>query len=166
MVHVTLGTVFNKFPGIFQVLVAGATPHAAEVLVTVGSNLDPSVAGSVPTHVRVERYVPLSQILPDCDLVVAHAGWNTLMACSAAGVPVIALVVGADHQGNADAGAVAGWVMPLAARALTAAAVGEAVQRALADKELRDAAFRSRSALEALPSPTEVASSLADRFGH
>lgn len=166
MVHVTLGTVFNKFPGLFEVLVAGTAPHAADVLVTVGSNLDASAAGPVPVHVRVERYVPLSQILTGCDLVVAHAGWNTLMACGAAGVPVVALVVGADHQGNADAGAAAGWVLPLAARGLTAPLVGEAVQRALADTALREAALRCRSALEALPSPTDVASDLANRFGH
>lgn len=165
MVHVTLGTVFNKYPGIFEVLIAGTAPHAADVLVTVGSNLDQAVAGSVPANVRVERYVPLSQILDDCDLVVAHAGWNTLMACSAAGVPVVALVVGADHQGNANAGAAAGWVLPLAARGLTAANVGEAVKRALVDTALRDAALRSRSALEALPSPADVASALAGRFG-
>ena len=65
-VYVTLGTVFNSGSGdLFERLLAGLAEVDADVLVTVGRDLDPAVFGPQPEHVRVERFVPQADVLPD-----------------------------------------------------------------------------------------------------
>ena len=58
LVYVTLGTVFNARSGdLFERLLAGLADVPADVLVTVGRDVDPAEFGPQPAHVRVESYV-------------------------------------------------------------------------------------------------------------
>jgi UDP:flavonoid glycosyltransferase YjiC (YdhE family) len=162
---VTLGTVYNKRPGLLAALVAGAASRAAEVLVTLGPGVDPSATGPIPEHVRVESYVPLSAVLPHCDVVIAHAGWNTVVGAALAGVPMVALVIGADHAQNARPAAAAGWARVIRSELPTADDVEVAVHQCLTEPAVRGAADAQRVRLLAQPTAHDVAAVLADRFG-
>ncbi|CAN5500400.1 glycosyltransferase [soil metagenome] len=141
-VYATLGTVFNAESGdLFERLLAGLAGVDADVLVTVGRNLDPADFGPQPAHVRVERFVPQDEVLTHCDLVVSHGGSGSLMATLAHGLPSVLLPLGADQPHNADRAAELGLARVLDAAAATPDDIRAAVTSALADE---DGAARAR----------------------
>jgi UDP:flavonoid glycosyltransferase YjiC (YdhE family) len=166
LVHVSLGTVFNKNARpLFDALARGAAMVAASVVVTVGEDLDPDSFEGLPSTVHVRRYIPLAPLLKHTDAVLAHAGWGTLLACVEAGVPMGALVLGADHEYNAQILERAGCGFRLEPQSCFPESVAEATRRLLADPALRAGATRQQAALRGVPSPTDVAELLAKRFG-
>jgi UDP:flavonoid glycosyltransferase YjiC (YdhE family) len=166
VVHVTLGTVFNKLARpLFGVLAVGSASAAASVVMTVGSDLDPASIAGLPPNVHVRRYVALAPLLELCDAVLAHAGWGTLIACADAAAPMGAIVFGADHGYNAHIVERCGWGLALEPQDCSPASVAETTRRLLTDPALRSAAERQQNALRELPSPVDVAAALARRFG-
>jgi UDP:flavonoid glycosyltransferase YjiC (YdhE family) len=155
LVYVTMGTVFNNTE-----LFGGIVPALAEldvrVLVTVGPQGDPDALGDHPPHVRVERYVPQSAVLPLCDVVVSHAGSGTALATLELGLPQLCLPQGADQFLNAAAIATAGAGLSLLPGDATVEAIGSAVSQLLAEQRFRDAAGRTGRGIAAMPSPDDV----------
>jgi UDP:flavonoid glycosyltransferase YjiC (YdhE family) len=101
-VYATLGTIFNKGSGdLFERLVAGLGTLDADVLLTVGRDLDPRDVGPAPEHVRVERFVPHDEAVGEADVLVHHGGSGSLMAALAHGLPSVLLPLGADQPHNA-----------------------------------------------------------------
>lgn len=165
MLHVTLGTVFNVLARpLFKVLVAGAAPVASSVVVTVGPGLDPDRFVGLPPNVEFHRFVPLGELLSGCDGVLGHAGWGTVTACAAAGVPVAALVLGADHDANAAAVERTGFGFALRPEDCSETSVRSAAERLLTDDGLHRAAQEQRAVIGAMPTADEVAHVITDRF--
>lgn len=94
LVYATLGTVFNRTPGLLDLLVEALADGEWDAVVTTGGAAAPA---RLPDNVRVERYLPHRSILPACDLVVCHGGFNTVMDALATGLPVVALPLAADQ---------------------------------------------------------------------
>ncbi|CAN5686429.1 hypothetical protein BH24CHL1_BH24CHL1_09010 [soil metagenome] len=93
----------NRFiPGLFEAIIAGLRDEVGTLIVTVGRNVDPADFGSQPDHVRIERYIPQSLLLPQCDLVVTHGGSGTVMAALAHGLPLVVIPIAADQPFNAE----------------------------------------------------------------
>jgi MGT family glycosyltransferase len=84
-----------------------------QAVLTVGPAVDPGAIASAP-NVAIHRYLPHSALLPDCALVVTHAGMGTVMAALAHGVPLLCLPMGRDQYDNAArvAACGAGIVLP------------------------------------------------------
>ena len=101
-VYFTLGTVYNMESGdLFQRVMAGLRDLAADVIVTVGRDLDPDELGPQPPNVHIERFVPQAELLPHCDLVVSHAGSGSVLGALAHGLPMVLIPIGADQPLNA-----------------------------------------------------------------
>jgi UDP:flavonoid glycosyltransferase YjiC (YdhE family) len=165
MLHVTLGTVFNTLARpLFKVLAAGAADVASSVVVTVGPGLDPARFVGLAPNVEFHQFIPLAELLAGCDGVVGHAGWGTVTACAAAGVPMAALVLGADHHANAAMAERVGFGFGVRAEDCTPEVARELAERLVGDNELRHAARQQRTAIEAMPTADAVAARLADRF--
>jgi MGT family glycosyltransferase len=166
MLHVTLGTVFNTLARpLFKVLAAGAADVASSVVVTVGPGLDPERFTGLPANVEVHRFLPLGELLRGCDGVLGHAGWGTVTACAAAGVPMAALVLGADHHANAAMIERIGFGVALRPEDCTPAVARALGQRLIDDEELRRTAHEQRTTIESMPTNDAVAADLTDRFG-
>ena len=165
LVLVTLGTVFAQESGdLFGRLLAGVRELPVDVLVTVGPALDPAELGPQPSHVRVEQFVPLAQVLPRCAAVVTHGGSGTVVAALAAGVPCVVLPMGADQPLNADRCVALGVGRALDAVTATPAEVSRALLAVLHDPAYRVAAEAVRAEVAALPGP-EHAAVLLERLG-
>lgn len=160
LVYVTMGTVFHDGP--LAVVVDAVSTLDVRVLATVGPAGDPSVLGPQPPHVRVERYVPQSRVLPVCDVVVSHAGSGTTLASGGLGLPHLCLPQGADQFLNADAIAAAGAGLSLSPSDQTTDLIRTSVERLLADPSFRTAAARVAADISAMPEPTLVADALED----
>jgi UDP:flavonoid glycosyltransferase YjiC (YdhE family) len=80
-------------------------------------------------------------------------------------LPQLCLPWAADQFRNAEGGRRAGAALALSPAEVTPAAVREAVERLLADPELRAGARRVAAEIAAMPAPEAVVSILAARFG-
>jgi UDP:flavonoid glycosyltransferase YjiC (YdhE family) len=163
-VYFTLGTVFNLESGdLFSRVLAGLGKLPVEVVATVGSEIDPAELGSLPPHVRVERFVPQAEILPRCSAVVSHGGSGSVLGALAHGLPQVLIPMGADQPLNAARCEELGLARVLDPVQATPQTVREAVTAVLTEPRYRAAAERLQHEFAALPGP-EFAVNLLERL--
>jgi UDP:flavonoid glycosyltransferase YjiC (YdhE family) len=156
-VYFTLGTIFNLESGdLFERVLAGLRDLPIDVVATVGGNLDPHELGPQPDNVRVERYLPQSEVLPSCSAVVSHAGSGTVLAALAHGLPSALLPMGADQPQNAARCEELGAARVLDAVTATPETVRDAVADVLSNPTYRSAAERIADEIAALPGPARA----------
>ena len=103
-VYFTLGTVFNLESGdLFARVLTGLRELPVEVVATVGTGSTRPSSGELPAHIRVERFVPQSEVLPRSSAVVSHGGSGSVLGALAHGLPQVLIPMGADQPLNADA---------------------------------------------------------------
>ena len=152
-VYVTLGTVDNDAPGVFETVLDGLRGEPLNVVVTVGPRRDPAELGPQPENVHVESYIPQSLLFPHCDVVVTHGGSATTLAALAHGLPLLVLPQGANQFWNAERCAAVGAGLALVGPELTPDAVRAHVRTLLEDPGYRDGARRLRAEIEQMPGP-------------
>jgi len=162
VVYVGLGTVFNQ-PEVFRSFIAGLRDEAVTLIVTVGRDQDPADYGPQPENVHIERYIPLSLLLPHCDMVVTNGGSGTMTAALGAGLPVVVVPIAADQPENAARCASLGVGVTIGPEERTPTAIRAAVREVLANPTYRAAAGRLRDEIAALPGP-EYAVALLERL--
>lgn len=149
---------------LFARVVAGLRDLDANVIVTVGREIDPAMFGPQPEHVRIERYIPQSALLPRCSVVVSHGGSGSTIGALAAGLPSVLLPIGADQPLNAARATALGVAVALDVMRATPNEVRAAVETVLGDGRYRVAAERVRDEIAALPGP-EAAVAALERIG-
>ncbi len=162
LVYVTLGTVANHAPGVFETVIAGLADQPANIVVTIGPDRDPAEMGALPANVHVEPYLPQSLLFPSCDVVVCHGGSGTTLAALACGVPMLVLPQEANQFWNADRTATLGIGEVVRADQLTPDAVAAAVARLLEDPSYRASARDLAVEMAAMPGPDEVVARLEE----
>ena len=161
-VHVTLGTVVNDAPGVFEAVLEGLRDEPVNVVVTIGPDRDPASLGPQPPHVLLAAYLPHVDLLPRVDAVVGHAGAGTLLATLAHGLPTVLLPHGAEQHVNAMVVAAAGAGELIVPDAITPEAVRDAVRRVLDDPRPGAVAQALAAEIAAMPGPAQVAAQLEE----
>jgi UDP:flavonoid glycosyltransferase YjiC (YdhE family) len=95
----------------------------------------------VPSNARVVEWVSYARTMPECDVVVCHAGHGTLVRALAAGCAVVACPAVGDMNENAARVDWAGAGVRLPRRFTTARTVRLAVERSLAEPSIRTRAL-------------------------
>jgi len=153
-IYFTLGTEFNTESGdLFSRVLTGLRELPARVITTVGAHIDPAEFGPQPDNVRIERFVPQAQVLPECDLVISHGGSGSVIGALAHGLPSLLLPMGADQPHNARRCADIGIGRTLDPVTVTPDEVRSAAMAVLTDRNYRDAAERVQAEINALPGP-------------
>ena len=98
------------------------------VLVTLAPGHDRAELGDLPDNARVSGFVPHSEVLPRCRLVVSHAGHGVVMKALRHGVPMVLVPWGRDQPGVAARAAAAGAAVVVPRDACTDERVAEAVR--------------------------------------
>jgi UDP:flavonoid glycosyltransferase YjiC (YdhE family) len=160
LVLLTMGTLFGS-PTIFSTALAGLARLDVNVLVTVGPGGDPAALDVDPAWIRVERFVPLDRALDGCALVVGHGGAGTTLATLGRGVPMVLLPQSTDQFINSERAVAAGAALSILPKDFAAETLRTAAQRILSTDSHAAAARRIRDEVDALPSPAQVAASLA-----
>ena len=161
VVYVGLGTVMNRWHGLLDRLVSEVRELDIDVVVTTGPGFDPTALGPQPGNVRVEQYIPLSVLLPRCDLVVCHAGWGTTIAALTNGLPVVAIPLGADGQRTAQQHQTAGLGRSIAHDTVGTGTVATAVNELLNSDTAHTAALVARHQIETMPDPHTAANTIS-----
>lgn len=156
LAYLTFGTVVNRSRALITAASA-LSDLQVRLVVTVGSDGDPHALGHLPPNVHVGRFVPQSELLPHCDLVVSHGGSGTLLAPLAHGIPQLVLPQGADQFINASALEASGAGLALRSDDITVTRIRDCAQRLLLSPEYRLHAAAIADEISAMPSAEEVA---------
>jgi UDP:flavonoid glycosyltransferase YjiC (YdhE family) len=161
---VTLGTNYNRTPGVFETAVEALADDRVDVVLTVGVNRDPAELEPLPSNVRAVRYVPLSLLLPRVDLTVCHAGFNTVMTAVTAGTSLVLIPIDSDQPAQARRCAELGLGRTIDLHELSPERLHREVRTVLDDRRYRRATDAFRAELKSLPS-TGHAADLLERLG-
>jgi MGT family glycosyltransferase len=148
---------------LFQRVIAGLSNLPINLIVTVGRDIDPAELGALPSNIHVHRFIPQAEILPHCQLVIAHGGSGSMLGALTHGVPMILIPMGADQPLNAARCTVLGVAQVLDAVAITSQTVRDAVEYMLDTPTYHEAAERIRNEIAMLPG-AEQALALIERL--
>jgi len=153
-VLVALSTTFQHQEAVLRRIAAALALLPLEALITVGPAVDVDAIAPAQ-NVTVVRYLAHRAVLPDCALVITHAGLGTVMTALAHGVPLLCLPMGREQHENAArvAACDAGLVLALEA---SVGAISHAIRTILVTPAYRTAA-RHMAATIALQDGREVA---------
>ena len=152
----SLGTVFNKTPGVLEAVVEGLGGEPYNAIVAIGRDQDPARFGSPPPNVRLEPFVPQPLLLARSDVFVTHSGFNSVKESLGAGVPMVAVPITADQPYAAERCAALGVATVIGPTDRRAASVRDAVRDVLESPAYRDRARRFQAEMASLPGPERV----------
>jgi UDP:flavonoid glycosyltransferase YjiC (YdhE family) len=150
-VFASLGTVFNKTPGVLEAIIEALSGEAVNLIVAIGPDQDADRFGPQPAHVRLEAFVPQTLLLPHCDLFVTHGGFNSAKEALSAGVPMVVVPITADQPYTAERCAALGAARAIDAGARTPGAIRQAVRDVMGDPSYRASAGSFQAEMMALP---------------
>jgi MGT family glycosyltransferase len=143
----------NRSAEVSEAILDGLRDEPLNLVLAIGRDQDPAQFGAQPSNVHIERYIPLSLLLPHCAVVVCQAGFSTAVTALHHGLPMVMLPLGADQPLVAQQMSRLGVGLVLGAVDRTPSAIRDAVRSVLADPTYRDNAQRVRDAMAALPGP-------------
>jgi MGT family glycosyltransferase len=153
-VYVSMGTVAGGATGLepsffapFIEAFGGRDDY--EVLVSVGSKVQPESLGVLPANVTVRQSVPQIAVLERTDVFVTHAGANSMHEALFHGVPLVCVPHFGDQPANARRVAAAGVGIELPLAELSSARVASDVMRVLDDPSYAEKATRIGEQLRA-----------------
>lgn len=159
-VFVTLGTVYSGNTAALVAAIEGLQGLAANLIVAVGPQGNPSLLTGCGDHLLVERLVPLASVLGRCSAVVSQGGSGVMLGAMSLGLPQLMLPQGADQFRNAELGTRTGAALALLPQEATSDAIGDSVQRLLGESFI-SAAQVLRDQIGAMPDADVVMASLA-----
>jgi hypothetical protein len=165
LVYVTMGTFFSSNLDVFRTVLDGLSAQPVDVIVTVGSEQEPTSLEPVPPNTKVERFVPQEDLLHRCSAVVHHGGSGTMFGSLAHGLPQVVIPQGADNFINGDLLVRAGAARVLLPGELTAPNVSDAIRSVLDDPDYTRAAANLAAEIAAMPGPDRVAGLLRSSRG-
>ncbi|HWH34843.1 MAG TPA: glycosyltransferase [Acidimicrobiales bacterium] len=151
-VYVSLGTIFNRDPGVFADILGGLGAEDVNVIVTIGPGADPAALGPQPANVHVERFIPQALLLPRVDVVVNQGG-TAILDILGHGRPLLVLPRGANQFHNAEACVASGAALALDPGEVSSDSVARAVRRLLTEAAFGQAARAVGAELAAMPGP-------------
>jgi len=164
-VFLTLGTVYGGNTAALAAAVKGLSSLEVNLIVAVGPKADPLRHEGYGKHVLIERLVPLASVLARCDGVVSQGGSGVMFGALALGLPQLMLPQGADQFRNAEVCTATGAALALAPQVATPEAIGNGVQRILAEGCFARAAQVLREQIDAMPDADAVVAVLGATAG-
>jgi MGT family glycosyltransferase len=127
-------------------------------LLTTGPALDPSSL-RIPANTHAASFVAHRSVFPHASLVITHAGWQTVNAALADGVPIVCIPGGRDQHDNALRVLAAGAGVRVG-KHTSPRRLARTIARALDDPELKRGAQRMAEALARSDGATAIAETL------
>ena len=165
-IYATYGTE-NGPQAPWEAIVGGLAAVNVDAVVTVGRGVNPAplrsmLSGPTLGRVRIEHYVPQAILMERAAVVISHGGAGTMLAAGVAGVPQIAIPVGADQFDNTDAFVGAGVALAIGRSEVCASAIAERLRLLLGDSAFGQRGGALARAFREMPSPESIANRLAE----
>ena len=95
--YVSLGTLYHRNPAFFRSAIDATRDLGRDVLLNIGTRLDPAEFRDVPAHVRVVQRAPQIAVLERAGAFVTHGGMNSAHESLLAGVPMVVVPQAVDQ---------------------------------------------------------------------
>jgi len=145
LVVISLSTSYMNQRALAQRILDAVAGLPVRALLTAGPALDASQL-QVPANARIAAFIPHRSVFPHAALVVTHAGWQTINAALADGVPLVCIPDGRDQPDNAARVLCVGAGVR-ARKSSSAGRLRRVIERALDDPTLKQGAERIARAL-------------------
>jgi MGT family glycosyltransferase len=145
LVLISFSTSYMNQAALAQRVLDAVSELPVRALMTTGPALEIE-AFRIPANVRVVSYLAHRTVLPHAALVITHAGWQTVNAALADGVPLLCIPDGRDQPDNA-ARVVSCGAGVRVRKSTSPAKLRSAIAGALADPALKEGAARMAVAL-------------------
>lgn len=140
LVYISLGTIINANLDFFRQCLEAFGDGAYQVVMSIGSRIDPAQLGAIPEHFIVRAHVPQLEILQRAALFVSHAGMNSVHEGLYYEVPLVLVPQQMEQRMVAARVGELGAGVPLLRQPVTAAMLREAAGRVLGDPSTRERA--------------------------
>ena len=102
LIYASLGTLVNGSDHVYKaILEAVAKLPDVQVVLSIGTNVNPDDLGLIPSNTIIVRSAPQIELLKRAALCITHAGLNTALESLAQGVPMVAIPIAYDQPGVA-----------------------------------------------------------------
>ncbi|MFR0357629.1 glycosyltransferase [Streptomyces sediminimaris] len=162
-VLVTFGTIFSS-PQVLGPILSELGDAGWEVRATTGLVSTAAEYGVDQDRVTLVEFTPLDELLADIDVAVIHGGAGSTLGLLSAGIPLVVVPLGADHQIQADRVTAAGAGVTVSSGA-NGPDIAKLVAHVLGDASYRAGAQRVAAEIAALPSPDDIAARLRVEVG-
>jgi zeaxanthin glucosyltransferase len=163
LIYASLGTMLTGHPSHYAAIVAGAAQMPdAQLVLSIGPNLDQEALGPVPDNAIIVRFTPQVALLRKASLCVTHAGLNTVLESLVAGVPLVALPIGFEQSGVSARIAHHGVGEFIAYEDVTSDRVAQTMRTVLEKSEYRERAKRLGDEIASLNGP-DMAADIIER---
>jgi len=159
-VLVTISSQLQDDLPLLEAVLAALASRSVRVVATLGADHTVDEVTTVPTNARLEQTASHSAVLARAVLTVSHAGHGSVMKALWHGRPMVLVPWGRDQPGVAARAAALGVAHIVPRDALSTEVVAAAVDRALTDARMGDAAARQRARLRDTDPPGTTASLL------
>ena len=146
VVYLSLGSLGCMDVGLMQRLIDALAETSHRVIVSMGPLKDEMTLGP---NMYGDQFLPQPSILPQCDLLITHAGNNTTCEGFHFGLPMIGLPLFWDQYDNAQRLRETGFGERLPTYDWTPDELRGTVERLLADDELAATMRRNAAAIQA-----------------
>ena len=127
-----------------------------DAVATIGPHVDPTALGAVPSHVRVERFVPQAALLGRVTAVISHGGAGTVLGAAAHGRPQLVIPLFADQWDNGIAVHDAGSGILVDPDRRSVEDLKTSLRTLLDGTSHRDAAARVADEIATMPTPSDL----------
>ncbi len=148
-VLVTISSQLQDDLALAEAALAALSGRPVRALLTIGPDHDPETLSAVPPNARVERTVSHSDVLERGLLLVSHAGHGSVMKALWHGRPMVLIPWGRDQPGVAARAKALGVAEVVPRDQASARSLSTAIDRAITDVGMKQAAGRHASRLRA-----------------
>jgi UDP:flavonoid glycosyltransferase YjiC (YdhE family) len=163
LVVISLSTSYMNQQTLAQRILDAVDELPVRALLTAGPALDTDEL-RIPANTRSIEYVPHRSVFPHAALVITHAGWQTINAALADGVPLLCIPDGRDQPDNAARVLVAGAGVR-ASKNASPSKLRRAITRSLGDPMLKEGAEAMATALSRSDGGEAVVTALEEAPG-
>lgn len=149
LVYISMGTVNNDMVPLYKACIAAFSGTTYQVVISVGSLVDPESLGEIPENVAVFPQVDQIAVLEKADVFLTHCGMNSVSEALYFGVPLVMCPKTSEQRGVAERTRQLGAGILLERE--TPNAIVQAVNRVLEDAAFRDNARKIAGGFRSCP---------------
>jgi len=102
LIYASIGTLVNGLKDVYRTILRAVSEFPQmQMVLSVGTKVDPRDLGPIPSNTIVVPVAPQIQLLKRAALCITHAGLNTALEALAQGVPMVAIPIGYEQPGIA-----------------------------------------------------------------
>jgi MGT family glycosyltransferase len=166
VVLVTQGTINNDYDQLIRPAIRALAKENVLVVVTTGSKPAEEVAiDPLPKNVRVERFIPYAQLMPEVDVLLTNGGYGSVQIALAHAVPVVAFGKTEEKPEVANRLTYSGAGIGVKVLVPSESQIRFAVERVLGDRSYRRRAMEIGQELAGLNPANEAANHIEGLLG-